>query len=104
MMNAPLKAKTSYDSGHHGVVAVVANANCHLVLEVDALDGLEKPVHEVLPRLLAVGDDVDAGVLLLLQPEQRGVALRALELHARGAPGRPELVGFGEPAGLRQAA
>ena len=36
------------------------------MLEVDALDLLQKAVHEVLARLLAVGDDVDPRVLLLL--------------------------------------
>ena len=29
-------------------------------VEIDALDLLEKPVDEMLPRLLAIGDDVDA--------------------------------------------
>jgi hypothetical protein len=39
-------------------------------------------VHEVLPRLLAVRDDVDAGVLLLLQPEERCIALGGGEIRA----------------------
>ena len=59
-------------------------------------------MHEVLARLLAVGDDVEAGVLLLLQPQQRGVALGALELGrpARATPARacwsrPARPGFG---------
>ena len=34
------------------------------------------------PELLAVGDDVDAGRLLLLEPDQRRVLLGALELGA----------------------
>jgi hypothetical protein len=34
----------------------------------------EETVHEVLPRLLAIGHDVDRGVFLLLQRQQRGVA------------------------------
>jgi hypothetical protein len=89
---------------HHGVVAVVADAHLHLVLEVDSLDVLEEPVHEVLARLLAVADDVHAGVLLLLQPEQGGVPLGALQLGAPGAPGGPELLRFGKPIGLGQAA
>jgi len=74
------------------------------VLEVDALDELEETVHEVLARLLAVGDDVDARRLLLLQPEQRRVALGAGELGALGAPRWPQLVGLSESVGLRQAA
>ncbi len=103
-MDAPFEAKLAYDHRDHRVVAVVADAHLHLVLEIDAVDGFEEAVDEVLARLLAVGDDIDAGVLLLLQPQQGGVALRALQIDARRAPGRPELVGFGEPAGLRQAA
>src|SRR6185295_19955377 len=74
------------------------------VLEIDALDLLEEAVHEVLPRLLAIADDVDAGGLLLLQPEQGGVALRLGELFPIRAPRGPELVGFGEPGRLGQAA
>jgi hypothetical protein len=43
-------------------------------------------MHEVLPRLLAVGHDVDAAILLQLEGEQRGVTLGALELRAGEAP------------------
>ena len=82
LVHAALQPQRADDHRHHRVVAVVADAHLHLVLEVDALDVLEEAVHEVLPRLLAVGDDVDAGVLLLLQPEQRRVALRLRELVA----------------------
>ena len=44
-----------------------------------ALDVLEQPVHEVLPRLLAVGDDVDARRFLFLERHQHGVALALLQ-------------------------
>src|SRR5438309_9058777 len=44
-----------------------------------------------LARLLALGDDIDAGVLLLLQPQQGGVALRALQLRARSEEHTSEL-------------
>ena len=89
---------------HHRVVAVVADAHLDLVLEVDALDLLQKAVHEVLARLLAVADDVEAGVFLRLDPEQRRVGLGARELGTARLPVRPELVGFGEPGRLGQAA
>ena len=104
LVHAALEPQRADHLRHHRVVAVVADAHLHLVLEVDALDVLEEAVHEVLARLLAVGDDVDAGVLLLLQPEQRRVALGLRELRAAGASRRPELVGLGEPGGLGQAA
>ena len=38
---------------------------------------LQKAVDEMLARLLALGDDVDAGVFLQLQRQQGGVALGA---------------------------
>src|SRR4249920_987396 len=103
-MHAALQAQLGGDHRHHGVVAVVADAHLHLAAEIDAVDELEEAVHEVLARLLAVGDDVDAGVLLLLEPEQGGVALGALELGARAAPRGPELLRFGKPLGLGKAA
>src|SRR6185436_17547947 len=104
LMYAALQAQLGGDHRHHGVVAVVADDHLHLAAEIDAVYELEKAVDEMLARLLAVGDDVDARVLLLLEPEQGGVPLRALELGARAAPRRPELLRFGEPLGLGQAA
>lgn len=38
-----------------------ADAHFHLVLEINALHGVEAPVHEVLARPLAVGDDIEDG-------------------------------------------
>ncbi len=99
-----LRAQRPDHRRHQRLVAVVADAELHLAVEIDALDRLEEAVHEVLPRLLAVGDDVDAGVLLRLQPEERRVALRLGERRAVELPARPELVRLGEPAGFRQAA
>ena len=64
----------------------------------------EKAVHEMLARLLAVGDDVDAAILLQLEREQRGVALGVVERGAGKPPRRPQLVRLGEPGRLRQAA
>ena len=103
-MNAPLQTDRAHHLRHHRVIAVVADAHLHLVLEVDAFDRFEKAVHEVLAALLAVGDDVQAGVLLLLDPEQGGVALGLAQRIALLAPLRPQLLGFGEPAGFGQAA
>ena len=92
------------DGRHHRLVAIVADAHLDLVGEVDAVDEFEKAVHEMLARLLAVGDDVDAGVLLQLQREQRRVELAGREIGAREPPLRPQLVRLGEPGGFRQAA
>ena len=52
----------------HRVVAVVADAHLHFALEVDSVDEFKEAVDEVLARLLAVGDDVEAGVFLFLDP------------------------------------
>ncbi len=99
-----LEAHRRHHLRHHRFVAVGADAHLHLVGEVDALDALQEAVHEVLARLLAVADDVDAGVLLLLDGEQGGVALGRLERRAFEPPRRPQPVGLGEPGRLRQAA
>src|SRR5436853_4779144 len=104
LVDSSLELQWPGDHRHHRVVAVVADPHLHLAAEIDALDELEEAVDEVLPRLLAVGDDVEPGVLLRLEPEERGVALRLLQLLARRPPGRPELARLGEPRRLRQAA
>ena len=61
-------------------------------------------MHEVLARLLAVADDVDAGILLQLEREQRRVILRLRERVALEPPRRPQLVRFRQPGRFRQAA
>src|SRR6185312_16828128 len=73
-------------------------------VEVDALDGFEKAMHEVLARLLAVTDDVDAGVFLQLDGEHGGVVYGGREFVAFEPPLRPQPVRLGEPGRLRQAA
>ena len=57
-------AQLTGDGRHVGFVAVVADADAHAAGEIDTLDPGQKPVHEMLTRLLAVGDDIDAGILL----------------------------------------
>ncbi len=103
-MHAALQPQRRHHLRHHRVVAVVADAHLHLVLEVDAFDALEEAVHEVLARLLAVAHDVQAGVLLRLDPQQRGVGLGLAQFVALRLPLRPELAGLGQPRGLGQAA
>ena len=63
-----------------------------------------KPWHEVDARLLAVGDTADVRVRLGLDGQMRRVAFGIDERIAIELPARPELFGFGEPAGLRQTA
>ena len=68
LMHAALQPQRSRHLRHHRLIAVGANAHLDLVGEVDALDAFEEAVDEMLARLLAVGNDVDAGVFLHFQP------------------------------------
>jgi hypothetical protein len=99
-----LELERAGDGRHHRLVAVVADAHLDLVAEIDAVDEFQKAVDEVLARLLAVGDHVDAGVLLPLHRKQRGVELARGEIVAGETPLRPQLVGLGQPGRFGQAA
>jgi hypothetical protein len=103
-MHAPPAPKRAGNNRHFRIVAVVANAHCDPAAKIDAVDLLEKTVDEVLARLLAVGDDVDARVFLLLQPQQCRVALRRQERLAFEAPWRPQHSRLRQPGRFRQAA
>ncbi len=74
------------------------------MIEVDAHYGLKKTMHEVLPRLFAIGHDVQTGVFLFFQHQYRRVALGGLELRPLRLPLRPKFSGFGKPEWLGQAA
>ena len=77
---------------------------CLAVLEIDAVQVLDERRHEVLARLFAIADDVDARVLLFLQRQAQGI-LFALEQSAiLQFPGRPQGLGLSQPGGFRQAA
>ena len=89
---------------HVDGIAIVADAHLGLLRPVDTGDMLNEAVHEVDAELLAIGDDVDADVVLQLEPDQGCVALHGLKRRAGRAPRRPELFGFSEPGGLWQAA
>ena len=88
-VHAAFQPQRAGDGRHHRFVAVVADAHLDLVREVDAVDEFEKAVDEMLARLLAVGDHVDAGVLLQLERQQRGVELAGREIGAGQPPLRP---------------
>ena len=87
---------------HHRLVAVVADAHLDLVGEVDAVAEFDEAVDEMLARLLAVGDDVDAAVFLQLDREQRRILLAGGEIGATELPRRPQPIRLGEPGGLGQ--
>ena len=75
LVHAALELQFAAHHRHHGFVAVGADAHLDLVREVDAVDEFEKAVHEMLARHFAVADDVDAGVFLQFDRQQRGVEL-----------------------------
>ncbi len=79
-MHATFELHRSYHGRYHGFVAVLTDAHFDPPSEVDAVDLFEKSVDEMLTRLLAVGHDVDARVLLLFQHEQSGIALGGRKL------------------------
>jgi hypothetical protein len=58
----------------------------------------------MLARLLAVGDDIDAGILLQLERKQCRIVFGLVELAAFEAPRRPQPVRRREPRRFRQAA
>jgi len=89
---------------HHRLVALLADAHLDPLGEIDAVHEVEEAVDEMLSRLFAIGDDVDAGILLQLDGDEGRIALAGLEVFARKSPRRPQLVGLGEPGRLRQAA
>src|SRR5580692_10033744 len=103
-MNAAAPPERAGHGRHHRLVTVVADAHSDAPAEIDPLDAFEKAMHEMLPRLLAVGNNIDAGVLLKLQRDQGRVALALLKALALEPPRRPQDAGLGEPRRLRQAA
>ena len=103
-VNARAQPQRAGDGRTHRFVAIVADTYLDAALKVDALDGFEEAVDEMLARLLAVGDDVDARVFLKLDREQGCVVLGCQQLLALETPRRPKLVRFGEPRRFRQTA
>ena len=100
----PLRRIGRGDGRHLGLVAVGANADHGLARKIDAVEIGKEAVHEMRARLLAVADDVDAGILLELHGEHRRVELALLERLSLEPPSRPEPLLFGEPDRLRKAA
>jgi hypothetical protein len=103
-MDAALQPQRRHHLRHHRLVAILADTHLDLVGEIDALDLLQETVHEMLARLFALGDDIDAGILLQLDRQQGGVVLGTGQDLARRFPGRPQRIGLGQPFRLRQGA
>ena len=73
-----LQAQRCHHLRYLRVIAAIADAHGHLVLKVDAVHLLQKAMHKVLTGLLAIAHDIQARILLRLDPEQRGIGLGLL--------------------------
>src|SRR6516225_2064707 len=103
-MHTAFKAQGAGDGRDHRLVTVGTDAHLDAPREIDALDEFEKAVDEVLPRLLAVGYDVDAAVLLQLEGDEGCVPLALFQSAAGEPPRRPQPHRLGKPCRFRQAA
>src|SRR5271166_3321435 len=103
-MDALLSTELAGDRGDLRSITIVADAHRDTFRKIDTLDVFEKPMDKVLSRLLAVCDDIDAGVLLLLQRQQGRIALGFTERLTLRPPRGPQHPRFGQPSRLRQAA
>ena len=97
LVDAALEAQLAGDGRHHGFIAVAADSHFDLVAEIDAVDEFEEAVDEVLAGLLAVADDVDAGIFLHLDRKQGRVELAGFEIGAGQPPLRPQFIRLREP-------
>src|SRR3974377_2002299 len=90
-MHAALEPQGPGDGRDHRLVTVSTDAHLDPPREINALHEFEKAVDEVLPRLLAVGYDVDAAVLLQLERDEGCVPLALFQSAAGEPPRRPQL-------------
>ena len=70
LVHAALEREFSAHDRHHGFVTIAADAHLDLVREVETVDEFQEAVHEMLARLFAVADDVDAGIFLPFDGKQ----------------------------------
>ena len=103
-VHAALELQRPGDRRHHRLVAVVADAHLHLAGEVDALDASRKPCTKCWR-------DCSPSVTMSMPASscsfsQSSVASRfaCSSSSPPEPPGRPQLLRFGEPGRLRQAA
>ena len=99
-VDALLAAKRSGDGRHFRVVTIVADAHCDPSGKIDTLDVFEKAVHEMLTRLLAVGDDTDPGVFLLLQHRSVASRLASTSASPSSCQGAHNIGGLASQAGF----
>ena len=101
-MHAGAQTQRADHGWAHRLIAIVADSHLDTLVEVDAVHRFEEAMHEVLARLLAVGDDVDPGVLLNFECEQRCIVLGGGEFFAFEPPRRPQFFRRSKPGRLGQ--
>jgi hypothetical protein len=89
----------THHRGYAGVIAI-ADAHCLALGEIDAVEVLDEGGHEMLARLLAVTDDIDAGVLLLLQRQAQRIRLPSISSSPCSFQGDQSFSGSASQAGL----
>ena len=99
------------DDARHRIGMAAAVERRAGIVDVDAFERGGEAVGVAFAAHLAVGDDVEAGALLVANREQRGVVLRLLETFGRDAPqlagaharreALGELLAVDQPVGLR---
>ena len=89
---------------HARAPAVAIGLLLALVQHVDAVPGRGGVVDEAFAALLAVGQEVEADILLLAQRQQGGVVLRLVQRRALETKAGAAALGGGEPGRPRQAA
>src|SRR5271165_633544 len=87
-------ADRSDDRRAIGLVAIRPDAAPLQFRGVDAFERAGEAMHEMTARLLAVGDDVDAGSLLFEERDAHGIALRLAQFVAGESPSGPKPFGI----------
>src|SRR5262249_36404313 len=92
------------DAWHHARLMAAA---IHVLLRlVDEVDTVPRPRHvedEAFAALLAIGQEIEADLLLLAQRYDRGIVLRLAQLIALEPEGDAVALGMGEPYRAREA-
>ncbi len=99
-----LFARDGADHGRHAGIVAIADAHGLALFEIDARQVFDEGGDEMLAGLLAIADDIDACLALVIEREPQRIALAFPQILALQIPGRPELFGLRQPGGLGQAA
>src|SRR5690606_24196646 len=74
------------------------------LLEIDAVEVFDKRSDEMLARLLAIADDIDARLPLIVESQAQGILLSRSQFLILQFPWRPKFLWLRKPGGFWQAA